>query len=152
MRVTVRLADIDRDLPAIVPHALAFAAASGAGDFLPATADEMEPALDRILRLPGARVFLAEQAGRIVGGIGLFHAAGLWAPDEKTADELFFWIEPDGPPIAALGLLKAAMADMRNEGIAIMSFHALETSPPGVARLYRRLGLRPVQTTFMGRV
>jgi hypothetical protein len=147
-RATIRLAE-PADIPAMAECGARFAAMSGCADLLPETHEEVAAAIGRLMALPGVSIWLAE-SGAALGGLGMLVGPSLWRPAVLHAEELFFWVEPSAPAATALRLLRAAMADMRARGVRTQTFFALTTSPPAVRRLYAAMGLRPVQTAYMG--
>lgn len=118
-------------------------------EFLPDNDSDLSYAIGFVLNLPGMEVLLAERDGEVVGGIGLLFAPPLWNPKGLVMDELFWWAAEDAPQVAALRLIRTAMR-MAKKRAAIPSFRSLSSSPPGVDRLYRVMGLRPVETVYMG--
>lgn len=148
----VRLADLDADLDQMMPHAMAFARQSGVGQLLGCTDDDMAAALRALDALPSCRLFVAAAAGAIVGGIGLIYSGAIWAPTKKIAEELFFWVAPGAPPTAALALMRAAQADMKKEGAWMATFYSMASSPAKLHRVYKRLGMRPVQVAYVSRI
>jgi hypothetical protein len=146
--VSIRLAGA-ADIATMAVCGARFVAMTGCADLLPQGADEIAAAIDRLMTVPGVRIWLAE-AGGVVGGLGMIIGPSLWRPSSLHAEELFFWVEPSAPATAALRLLRAARADMRSSGVRTQTFFALPTSPPTIRRLYATLGLRPVQVAYSG--
>jgi len=146
--VAIRPAKI-ADIPAIADCGARFVAMSGCADLLPETHGEIVDAIGRLMAIPGVKVWLAE-AGAVLGGLGMIIGPSLWRPSLLHAEELFFWVEPSSPGTTALRLLRAATAEMRAQDVTTQTFFALPTSPRTVQRLYATMGLRPVQTAYLG--
>jgi hypothetical protein len=89
-----------------------------------------------------------EHEGEIVAGIGIQYASLLWNPEILTANELFWWAKEDAPFRTGRLVIDEAMKRIDQRG-AIPVFRALETSPKGVEKLYRKFGMVPIETTFM---
>ena len=147
---TIRPADLSKDALAIFDGAKDFISRMDYRDFLPETDEELMLAVGRVLNTPGVETLLAERGGRVVGGLGLIVSPHLWNPEILAMEELFFWTAPTAPKSAALRLLRAALSLAAERGVSVISFKALTTSPKGVGRAYERLGLRPVETSYMG--
>lgn len=151
--VTVRKGDPIEDFPAILAGARAFASSIDASDILPPLdSDPFSAAVLRSVQLPGATVFLAEENGVCVGGLGVLVAPFFWNTEEISADELFWWVRPGANPRAAGLLFRAAMSAAKEAGASIVSFSELISSPAGVGRVYKRAGMRPMQTVYIGRM
>jgi hypothetical protein len=150
----IRLADKDRDFPAILEGARAFAAST------PAHARALLAPLDSAAFAANLRGFLGLEAvgvslavgadGRALAGLGFFVGPYPLNPARVEWHEMFWWAAPDAPAAAALGVLRHALRRGKAKGATIATAHALETSPAGVDRIYRRLGLLPVQRTYIG--
>ena len=117
-------------------------------DLLP-TGDALTEAIGRVMALPSLEVLLSIEGGETVGGIGILYVPFLWNPDILTAEELFWWTARDAPFRTAHKLFTQAMKQIE-EKHAVPMFRTLQTSPDGVARLYARAGMRPVETLYMG--
>lgn len=147
-QITIRPADLEADALAIMDGARDFISRMEYRDFLPAQAD-LAAAIGRILTLDQVETLVAEHDGGIVGGIGMLYAPHIWNPGLLVGDELFWWTAPDAPRTTALRLLRAARESARERG-ALLTFKKLTSSPDGVDRVYRRMGLRPAETVYMG--
>jgi hypothetical protein len=150
----VRLADKSRDFPAILAGARAFAWATPAHAralLAPIDSEGFAENLRRFLGIEGAGVSLAvNAAGDALAGLGWFVGPYPLNPARREWHELFWWAAADAPTTAALGVLRHALIRGKAAGATIATAHMLEDSPAGVERVYQRLGLRPVQRTFMG--
>ena len=98
-------------------------------------------------------VFVVEHEERIVAGLGLFYSPLMWNAKVMHIEELFWWAAPDAPITAAMRVLTFAMRrvkDVPHDGKKLVSFKSLTSSPPGVDKLYEKMGLRKVETSYMG--
>lgn len=139
------------DLPAVIDGARMFAATVNAADILPALdSPEFDAAVTRMVLLRGTSVILAEQNGDVVGGLGVLIAPYLWNPGKLSLEELFWWVRPGASPYAGGLLFRDALRRAKRAGVTIVSFGKLDTSPEGVDRVYRKAGLRPIQSTYVG--
>ena len=145
--VVVRPADLKADALSIYDGALAFISQMEFDAFLPDEGLAYE--IGRVLTLPGMEVLVAEHEGEIVGGIGLLFAPFLWNSTRLSMEELFWWAAPDAPTTTALRLLRATEKRREQVGATIVTFKALTSSPKSIGRLYARMGLQPVDTSYM---
>lgn len=90
-------------------------------------------------------VFVAEEAGQIIGGIGGL-ASAHWSSEDVVADEVFFFLLPNRRGRFAASRLICALrawADLR--GAHWLSAGLSTGLPPErMAALYKRLGFTPV--------
>lgn len=119
-------------------------------EFLPDSDDKLLAALHKLLNLGCFEVTLAEHEGRVVGGIGMVYAPSVWNDDLTAGEELFWWTDDDAPATTALRLIRDVQRRGREHGDVVWVFRSLTSSPDGVDRVYRRMGLRPVETVYMG--
>lgn len=148
--MNVRLAHIAKDFEQIV---------AGARDFLQRAnfqnviGDIPDETFIRLLSTPSVDVVLVEDDGRVVSGLGITTGPFVWNPSYMQLDEIFWWAAEDAPKSAALLAIRYALhtAKKRAGDLKVLaSFKFLETSPPGVARVYERMGLEKVETTYLG--
>ena len=93
-----------------------------------------------------------ERKDKIIAGLGVAYVPFLWNPAVLQADELFWWGSAT-QTTAAMRVLRFTLERMRERAgdrQAMAVFHKLTSSPASVAAIYRRLGLREVQTSDMG--
>ena len=147
--MNVRLADMETDALALMDAARDFVSRMDFTAFLPETDAEFVAAVARLMTLPAVEVTVAVDGGRVVGAIGMIYGPCLWNLDAVVADEAFWWAAADAPKTAALRLLRFTLQRVAARG-AVANFKCLTSSPAGVDRVYRRLGLRPVETSYMG--
>lgn len=144
----IRKADFEDDALAIMDGARDFISRVAFRDLMPDD-DGLVKAIAKIISLDGLEILVAEHDGQVVAGIGLLFQPWHWNPDILLADELFWWAAQDAPFRAAHMLMVEAMRVI-DEKQALPVFRALETSPDGVARMYQRMGLKPIETVYMG--
>jgi hypothetical protein len=116
-------------------------------DFLPATEDALVEAVGRVVTFGTVETTVCEHEGRIVAGLGLSFVPHLWNPNVTLGEELFWWAAPGAPPAAALMLIRAARRRIA-EREALPLFKALANSPAALDRVYRAIGLSPVETSY----
>lgn len=153
MRPEIRKADPVEDFGAVLTGARDFVTFVNRPDVLPASdSGELEKAVQSMIALPQITVLLAEVDGVVMGGFGYMVIPNLWNRSLSTWEEIFWWVYPEAPPETAMLLLRQAWANGKAAGATVFTAHKLETSPRGVDIAYRRLGMKPVQTTYMGAV
>lgn len=144
----IRLADIESDALAILEGFKDFAERTYFRDLFPETDEGFTQAMSRIVALPDLEFLVADHEDEMVGALGLLYSPYLWNPAVLTATELFWWAKTDAPYRTGSMLINEAMARVEARG-AIPVFRALESSPPGVVRKYEKLGMVPVETTYV---
>lgn len=139
------------DLPAILPGARRFAKEADMADVLPPLDSELfRDVIIGMCNLPGSTIILAKEGGRVTGGIGILVTPYLWNPAKLAVHDLFWWAEDYASRGVGLALIEEAMRIADEQGATIRSFGALVSSRPGVARVYRKYGMRPVQVQYVG--
>lgn len=100
----------------------------------------------QLLTSPDAIVFVAEQAGVLVGMIGLMV---FWHPmsGELTATEVMWWVEPSARGIG-LRLLKQGQAWAMSRDATTLQLIAPSDE---TEQLYARMGLQPVERVYQRR-
>jgi hypothetical protein len=119
-------------------------------DFLPKTDEELVSSLNRLLDLSCVEVLVAEEEGKLVGGIGLLYSPGIWDKDVTHVEELFLWVAEGAPPTTLLRILRWTIQRAREKGGKLMTFKSLTSSPKSLDSVYKRLGLRLIENTYMG--
>jgi hypothetical protein len=145
--MNIRLADIQADALSIMDGARDLASRIEFQSLLPKDDKAFMAAVARIVSLDSVEIWAAEHEGKIVGGIGMLYSSYLWNPELIIADQLFWWCAKDAPFGTARRLIEAVMNRI-GERNAIPMFKALETRPNGMEKIYRRFGLKKVETTF----
>ena len=110
---------------------------------------QVEATVTQLLTSPTSAVFVAEQAGHVVGMIGLMrythHASGL-----PTVGEVMWWMDPDARG-GGVALLKRAERWAAETGAQTIQVSA-PAANAGVGRIYERRGYRAVETTYQAAV
>lgn len=145
----IRRADIEADAAAIMDGARDFVSRIDYPECV-AEGDDLVEAVAKVVSLPGFECWVDERDGKIVGGIGLLFSPPVWKPRELGMSELFIWAAKDAPTTTFLRLMRCAEKRRREMGAAQRQFEQLPSSPPGIERIYRAMGLRRVQTTWIG--
>lgn len=138
------------DIPMLLLGIRDFVSRMDYHDFLPSSEEELIGAVERLLGLDPVEIRVVEHDDIIVGGIGMLYAPSIWNSDALTAEELFFWVSPDAPSTTALRLIRDARVRARQQGCVILTFRSLASSPDKLAKFYRKIGLQPVETVYMG--
>lgn len=133
----------------------AFAEHAGRSDILPDVSTEegrnnLNLAIDRLLDLPGVVIFLSYHEGRCVGGVGILVTPYIFDYSRMMADELAWWSHDGAPSSTGVGLLLAVRDHIKNENVAFATFHSLMNSPAAIPKIYQRLGLTQLQSTYAG--
>ncbi|KRA74267.1 hypothetical protein ASD78_12300 [Lysobacter sp. Root667] len=136
------------DIPAIVAMSERFYATTTYrtfAAFCPETVAELAHTLiDRGI------VLLAENdAGEVIGMVGLFVAPFMFNRDRCAAYEVMWWVNPDAQGAGAgKALLAAVEPACRAAGCHAAQMVHLSTSPPQAAALYERLGYAHSETSY----
>ncbi len=148
----IRRATLD-DLGQLAYCGLLFAQGTGrCGVDMPDNTDEIVDVLATLFDLPGFRVFVFDENDVFQGGAGLLYAPMLMLPSKIAAEELFLWTLPGASPFVLLALVRAAVEDMKANGIVRQSWYELPSSPEKLKRVYQRMGLEVAQTAYSGDV
>lgn len=151
--ITIRAADLAADLDIVLHGASEFVRLANRPELFPEPgSEELAGVIGKLMSVPGFTVLLAEHDGRMVGGIGYWVGPYLMSMTKIELQELFWWCAADAPPRAAMMLLREAVRRGTEAGATVKTFHRLTTSPEGVDAAYRRIGLAPIQVTYMGTV
>lgn len=151
MSLAIRLADPAEDFAKVLHGADDFARLADRPELFPAPGSaEMAEVVRKLMAIPGFAVLLAEDDGRLAGGLGYWVGPYLMRAARLEFQEIFWWAAEDAPPRAALLLLREGLRRGRDAGATVITLHRLLTSPVGVDVAYRRLGATPIQVTYMG--
>ena len=146
----IRLADVKNEADQILAGAKDFISRMDYTEFLP-DPDILDEYLVNLLSSTGLEVIVAEEGGRIVAGIGMAYGPLLWNPAIIQAEEIFWWASSDASPTAAVRVVKYALNRAKEDDIQILvSFKSLTSSPQSVGRFYENMGLRQVETSYVG--
>lgn len=146
----VRRAEPEADALAIFDGAKDFVSRLDLRDRVPFDDDGLLEALSFMVASDDVEIWLIEQDGRIVGGIGLLFLPFLWNRRIRAMSELFIWTAPDAPRTAFLRLIRTAQRRKRERGADISEFVRMTSSPGSIDRIYGGLGLRKAQETWVG--
>ena len=148
-KVIIRPADFNTDALAIVDGAKDLISRIDHTHILPKTEEKLIEAIGHMLSLPGVEVTVAEYEGRIVGGLGMIYGPHPWNPDILSAEELFWWTARDAPKITALMLLRSVGRSIKRRG-ALATFRKMISGPERMEAVYRHIGLKAMETSFIG--
>lgn len=149
----IRLADVRNESEQIIVGVRDFISRMDFTDYIPEDREWFEKYIIEVLSSDTIEVVVAEDNGIIVAGLGMAYGPMLWNPGLVQAEELFWWAAEDAPPTAALRVLRNIMdrvKDGSNSGRTFVSFKRLTSSPEGVGRVYEKMGLREVETNYVG--
>ena len=82
----------------------------------------------------------------------MVYAPCMWNLKVSTAEELFWWVSKDAPLSTALRLLRHVSSSAVAKGCEFVVFKSLSSSPKTLDKVYRKMGLRPVETSYMGAI
>ncbi len=148
--INIREVDLNSDLPMVISGMRDFISRMDYHEFLPDTNEDLIEALTRLVNLDCVEILVVEYDGNIVGGIGMIYAPCMWNLNVFTAEELFWWVSKDAPSSTALRLLRRVRSNAVDKGCKFVVFKSLSSSPETLDKVYRRMGLRPVETSYMG--
>ena len=148
----VRLASFEEDRDQILAGVADFVRRMDYTEFLDEDISVLEASLRTLATANLVDVVVAEHEGEIVAGIGIAYIPFIWNPNVLQADELFWWA--DGSMVTApIRVLRMAI-DLGKERAGdrkmIATFRRLSSSPEGVTTIYRKLGLREVESVYAG--
>ena len=148
--INIRAIDLSSDLPMVINGMRDFISRMDYHEFLPDTYEDLVESLTRLISLDCTEILVAEHDGDIVGGIGMVYAPCMWNLKVFTAEELFWWVSKDAPLSTALRLLRHVNSNAVTRGCKLISFKSLSSSPGTLDKVYRQMGLIPIETTYMG--
>lgn len=149
--LTIRQASPLLDFPTVMEGAKAFAAHMDRWDILPpnGSKEQTDAAWD-MMQMPGFTCLLAEEDGKLQGGIGYIIGPYIHDKTKLHADEFFWWAMPGANPRASMRLINEMFKHWSAAGVKVYTIHRLMNSPEGVDMVYRRKGATPVQVTYAG--
>ncbi len=148
--INIRAVDLSSDLPMIIDGMKDFISRMDYHEFLPDTYEEVVEGFTRLVNLDPIEMLVAEYEGSIVGGIGMVYSPCIWNLKVSIAEEMFWWVSKDAPSSTALRLLRRVSSNAAARGCKFMVFKSLTSSPEMLDKVYRRMGLRPTETSYMG--
>lgn len=119
-------------------------------EFIPDDEEELWSSFVRLYELGVVSVVVADHEGELVGGIGMVYSPCIWNINVTAAEELFWWAYDHAPITTALRLIRRARQDVKDVGCAFVTFKSLTSSPKAVDSIYRKMGLKPIETNYMG--
>ena len=147
----IREADFSKDWSSIVDGMWDFVQFAGYADFVPSERNHFETTMLELLRNPVFQVFLADDRGRPVAGIGVSQIPFLFNPELTMVEELFWWSTDQAPPSAAGRLLAHTVEwAQQSSGRTLLMMKRLSNSPEQLEQIYKRLGLSHVEISHMG--
>lgn len=150
----VRLCDFSTDGVDVINGTWDFINRMGSVDWVPEDRDKFEDHILKLLSNPAFEIIGAfDDDGQCVAGIGIAAAPFMWNPDLLAVEEIFWWASKDAPPTAALQVLRFATDWAKREAApnkVIFTMKRMDVSPPGVERIYDRLGLRHTEVSHSG--
>ncbi len=148
--INIRAVDLSSDLPMITDGIKDFISRMDYHEFLPDTYEEVVEGLTRLVSLDPVEMLVAEYEGSIVGFIGMIYSPCIWNLKVSIAEEVFWWVSKDAPSSTALRLLRRGNSNAVARGCKFVVFKSLTSSPETLDKVYRRMGLRPTETSYMG--
>lgn len=142
----VRRAEIS-DIPAIVEMGRKFYAQTEYADHAEYCCRSAEGLAE--LAINNGAVFLAIDADKPVGMVGVVVCPFLFNTAHKYADELFWWVDQEAQNRGAgKALLDAAEEFARESGCLGIRMMHLQSSPAQAGETYRKRGYIPCEYTF----
>lgn len=146
----IRLYDPNRDALQFVEGVKDFISRMDFTECLPKTDEKIIEGLGTILASEQVEVAIAEHEDQVVGILMMAYFPHMWNPDMIQAEEMLWWAAESAPKTAAFRLLKFVKQRAKEKGAHFMTFTQLTSSPEGVGRVYERMGMRKIETTYSG--
>ena len=144
--IKIRPANFDTDALAIVDGARAFSQQTSLSSWFRNGGEFIED-ISKIMVLDNLEISVAENDGKIVGGIGIVYIPFIWNHSILVGDELFWWTSNSAPFKTGTALFDFAMKRIKEKGARPM-FRALNTSPEHIEKFYKRRGLSKLESAF----
>ena len=144
--ISIRPANFDTDALAIINGARSFSQQTSLAAWFRHGGEFIED-ISKIMVLDNLEISVAEQDGKIVGGIGIFYTPFMWNNSILVGDELFWWTSENAPFKTGTALFDFAMKRIEEKGARPM-FRALDTSPKHIEKFYERRGLKKLESAF----
>ena len=94
-------------------------------------------------------MLVAEDAGELVGMVGLFAAPFMFNGDVTAAYEVVWWVDPDAQGRGAgKALLQAIEPACSARGCRAVQMVHLSSSPPQAAAIYERMGYGHTESSY----
>ena len=142
------------DLPAYMPLALAFHAASPIRQAIPFSVEGFADFYTAAIESQNMGVWLAEQDGRLIGICGALVYPMYFNPSALVVQELWWWLTPASRGSGAGGQMFKQIEQWSKEKDASALFMiALEDNrAKKMENLYIRAGFKPMERTFIKEV
>ena len=144
--IKIRPANFDTDALAITDGAREFSQQTSLASWF-RHGEEFIEDISKIMVLENLEISVAEQDGKIVGGVGIVYIPFIWNYSILVGDELFWWTFENAPFKTGAALFDFAMKRIEEKGARPM-FRALDTSPKHIDKFYERRGLKRTETVF----
>lgn len=143
---TIRKATL-ADVPAIVSMSAKFYATTNYAKWADFNAESVAALAANLAE--NHVMLLAEQAGEVVGMVGLFVAPFVFNTDRTGAYEVVWWVNPDAQGQGAgKALLAAIEPACKDAGCHAIQMVHLSTSPPQAAAIYERMGYAHTESSY----
>lgn len=146
----IQVCDPTENAKGIVEAAKDFISRMDYSECFPTDPYDFVDAISNIVLADYVDVISAVHEDRLVGLIGMAYLPHMWNPKMLHAEELFWWTAKDAPKTTAIRLLKFAKTHSIEKGAKIISFRKLTSSPEKVDSVYKRMGLREIETAYSG--
>lgn len=110
----------------------------------------LDQAIEKLIAIPGVVIFLGYEDGECVGGTGALISPYIFDSSKISAEELFWWADDQASPRVAMALLRQLRDHIKRQSASFCIFHHLTNSPAAVQKIYKRMGLKPLQSTYAG--
>lgn len=139
---------VSADIPALMPMARNFHAASGYSDLVGFCQDSMAATFAGLI---AQGIIVVADRGGLIGAVGGMPVPMPFNHGHRTMSELFWWVEPEHRGVGPV-LLEAFEDYAHAIGCGLVTMASLEAQNPAlVDRLYRRRGYRAVEHTYVRR-
>ena len=148
----IRIADLIADALQIMEAAHDFIDRMDFTAFFPKDERQLVDAVSRIVMADFVETLIAEHEGKIVGILGMTYLPHLWNQDLIHAEEIFWWGAKNAPKTTGMRLLKFARKQAEKHGAGMITFRMMTSSPKKLSRIYNKMGLVEIETTYSGAV
>lgn len=148
----IRVSDPVEDAGGIMAGVKDFISRMDFVDYFPKDERGVISVIGKVVTSESIEVLVAEHEEEIVGILIVAFVPYLWNPEITHAEELLWWVAQDAPKTAGLRLLRFARKRAKEIGADVMTFTALTSSPKNLGRIYERMGMREIETSYMGSV
>ena len=147
----VEIADPYENAEAIAFAARDFVSRMDCKSFFPENDEDFAVSLSKVVLAEYVDIIMAkDDFGLAVGFLGMAYVPHIWNQDMLHAEEIFWWTATNAPKMTAMRLLKFAMKHSKERGAGMVTFVKLTSSPDKVSDVYRRMGLKEIETAYSG--